>query len=174
MNLALARERLSLPEEVSGRPIWRETSSIRQSTPTVSLTAWRMLPIRPSRLGHLADEALHQHDDFLAQRRLGREGAGIAAAQPRQRLDRPFDVLRPDVAAVDDDQVLGAAGDHQLAVAPVAEVAGVEPAVVQDPRAGVGLPEIARHDAGPVDEEPADTARPASSTAPSSSRISMT
>ena len=79
--------------------------------------------------------ALHQHDDFLALLRLDREGAGIAAAQARQRLDRPFDVLRPDVAAVDDDQVLGAAGDDDLAVAPVAEVAGVEPAVLTAPRA---------------------------------------
>jgi hypothetical protein len=36
-----------------------------------------------------------------------------------------LEVVRIEVLAVDDDQVLGAAGHHQLAVAQEAEVAGV-------------------------------------------------
>ena len=47
---------------------------------------------------------------------------------------RPLEVLRVDVAAPDDDQVLEPAGDEQLAVAEDAQVAGPE----ERPRAGVG------------------------------------
>src|SRR4029453_4447675 len=115
--------------------------------------AGQLGPLRPA-LGM----ALHQQADFPPLLLLDGEGAGIAAAQVRQRLDRPFDVLRPDVAAVDDDQVLGPAGDDQLAVAPVAEVAGVEPAIDQHGGTGLGPAEISGHDARPLDEQPADAA----------------
>src|SRR5262249_40762534 len=75
------------------------------------------------------------------------------------RLDRPFDVLRPDVAAVDDDQVLGAARHDDLSVEGVAEIAGVEPTVRrQHFTRCLGLTEVARHDAGALNEDPADLA----------------
>ncbi len=38
------------------------------------------------------------------------------------------EILRPDVAAVEDDEILGAAGDHDLAVQQIAEIAGIQPA----------------------------------------------
>src|SRR4029453_15645981 len=118
-------------------------------------------------LHHLADAAgqlgplglalgmdLHQQDDFPTLFLLDGEGAGIAAAQVLQRLDRPFDVLRPDVAAVDDDEVLGPAGDDELAIAPVAEIAGIEPSVGQGAGAFLHLAEIASHDAAAAHEQP--------------------
>ena len=55
-------------------------------------------------------------------------------------LDGPLDVLRVDVAAADDDQVLEAAGDEQLAVVDEAEVAGAEERAL----AGVGQGRVER------------------------------
>src|SRR5207253_2853623 len=71
----------------------------------------------------------------------------------------PLDVLRPDIAAIDDDQVLGTAGDDDFSVERVAQVAGVEPAVGgQNLAGGIGFAEVASHDAGTLDEDAADLA----------------
>ncbi|SLC86161.1 Uncharacterised protein [Mycobacteroides abscessus subsp. massiliense] len=57
-----------------------------------------------------------------------REGCDISRAQRLVGfLCGVFDVLGVVVAAVDDDQVLDATGDVQLAVDPYSEVTGVEP-----------------------------------------------
>src|SRR5262249_15136440 len=86
-----------------------------------------------------------------------REGGGVAAPEPWNLLDRPLQVLRPDIATVDDDEVLGAPGDDQLLAEPVAEIAGVEPAgSVENERRRLGLPEVAGHDARALDEDAPD------------------
>ncbi|CAE1296966.1 unnamed protein product [Acanthosepion pharaonis] len=45
-----------------------------------------------------------------------REGGDVARLEAGKLLDCPFDVLRPVVAAVDDDHVLGAADDVDIAL----------------------------------------------------------
>ena len=55
----------------------------------------------------------------------------VAAADLVQlRLDAPFQILRPQVAAVDQDQILGPPGRYDLALDDQAQVAGLQPAVV--------------------------------------------
>ena len=76
---------------------------------------------------------MHQHHHIVfAVLALDREGRDIAATQRLDLLGRPFDILRPDIAAIVQDQVLGAAGDDDFAVEPVAHVAGIEEAVGAD------------------------------------------
>src|SRR3546814_18211456 len=65
--------------------------------------------------------------------------------EARKLLDRPFDVLRPVVLAVDDDHVLGAADDEDIAVGHVSHVAGVQPSVLE---AGFGRFRIAEIEIG--------------------------
>ena len=49
---------------------------------------------------------MHEHrGSFLAARRGDGEGGDVALLEAGKLLDRPFDVLRPVVAAVDDDAV---------------------------------------------------------------------
>jgi hypothetical protein len=61
------------------------------------------------------------------------------------------------VAAVDDDHVLGTADDENVAVRQIAHVAGVEPAIGrQAGGGGLGIAEIAGHDAGAADIQLAD------------------
>src|SRR3546814_2900137 len=52
---------------------------------------------------------------FLAAGGGDREGSDVAGLEAGKLLDRPFDVLRPMVAAVDYDHVLGAADDVEVA-----------------------------------------------------------
>ena len=76
-------------------------------------------------------------------------------------LDRPLDVLRVDVPAADDDQVLDPARDEQLAVAEEPEVAGAEErAAVVPGQAGaadvaglLGAVPVALRDARPRDPD---------------------
>src|SRR3546814_16865978 len=71
-----------------------------------------------------------EHDDLLlVVAAVDGEGGGVAAAQLGQLLNRPFDVLRPDVPAVDDDQILGVNGDDDLLVDGVAEIRSEERSV---------------------------------------------
>src|SRR4029079_4693708 len=104
--------------------------------------------------------AVDQHGGrFLAAGAGDREGGDVARLEAGQLLDRPFDVLRPVIAAVDDDHVLGAADDEDVALRHVAHVAGVEPIVGTE--AGVGrflIAEIAVHDAGAAHIDLADAA----------------
>ena len=110
-------------------------------------------------LRRFADPALHQDDHRLAVILVDREGGDVAAPQVGQLLRRPFQVLRPDVAAVEDDEVLGAAGDHDLVVEQVAEVAGLQPAVGAQHLGGhLGLLVIAAHDARAAEEDVAHAA----------------
>ena len=68
----------------------------------------------------------------------------LPARTPSTRADGPLDVLRVDVAAADDDDVLDAAADDQLAVDQVGEVAGAEPAVAEQLGRGLGAAVVAR------------------------------
>src|SRR5690242_2984523 len=85
---------------------------------------------------------------FLAARPGDGEGGDVPGLEAWQLLDRPFDVLRPVVAPVDDDHVLGAADDEDVALRHVAHVAGVKPTVVAKHGPGRFLvAEVAVHDA---------------------------
>ncbi len=83
---------------------------------------------------------------FLAQGTGDGEGGDVARLETGQLLDRPFDVLRPVIAAVDDDHVLGAADDENVAPRNIAHVAGIEPTVLVEAGGGRFLvAEIALH-----------------------------
>ena len=105
--------------------------------------------------------AMHQHRHLvLALVILDGEGGNVTRAQRLDLLGGPFDVLRPDVAAVMQDQVLCATGDHDLAVQPVTHVAGVEEAVLANHRGSrLVIVIVAGHQARRVDEDAADSAR---------------
>ena len=121
--------RLSLPELVRGS-VRGGTSSTTQFMPVIARTRSRIVVAQPAALVVVGGAALDEHRRrFLAARRGDREGGDVAGLEAGQLLDRPFDVLRPVVLAVDDDHVLGAADDVDVAVGHVAHVAGVEPAV---------------------------------------------
>ena len=116
----------------------------------------------PERVGHSLENALLQP---LTHRRCGFPrlghhdepfGAEPGVGHPEHRdtalpdtLDRRHDrlgLVRVDVAAALDDDILAAAGQKQLRVGQVAEVAGIDPAVVGRDRPRCGLvPVIAGH-----------------------------
>src|SRR4029079_18650251 len=105
------------------------------------------------------DSAVHEHGRCLLAARAGdRERRDVAGLEAGQLLDGPLDVLRPVIAAVDDDHVLGAADDEDVAVRHVAHVAGVEPTVVQARFGRFLVEEIAADVAGAADEDLAEAA----------------
>ncbi len=108
----------------------------------------------------IAEPALHQHHHLvLAVLALHRECGDIAAAQRPDAFCRPLDVLRPDVAAVVQDEILDPPGDDHLATDHVAHVAGIEEAVAAQHRVGgLGALEIAGHQARALDKDAADVA----------------
>ena len=74
------------------------------------------LVAQPAALLGVGDAAMDEHRGrFLARRPGDRERGDVAGLEAGQLLDRPFDVLRPVVPAVDDDHVLGAADDENVA-----------------------------------------------------------
>src|SRR3546814_1909825 len=91
-------------------------------------------------LGHVAGPALDEDRRcFLAAGRGDREGGDVSGLEPGELLDRPFNVLRPVILAVDDDHVLGAADDIEIAAGHIAHVAGVEPTVPEADRKSTRL-----------------------------------
>ena len=110
---------------------------------------------------------LEHHGELLAAVVVDREGR--AAAQPDggvAALDRGLDVLRPVARAVDDDDVLGPAGQEELAAAHEPEVAGAEvghlgvasQAGAEGPLALARLAPVAPPDAGAGHPDLADPA----------------
>ena len=85
------------------------------------------------------------------------ERGHVAGPHAVEMLDGPFQILRPDIATVDNDQVLGTPGNDNLAIKQIAEVTGIQPAICAE---SLGrqfrLPEIAGHDAGAAKEHPAN------------------
>src|SRR5207237_2842109 len=118
------------------------------------------LVAKAAALAGVGDPAVDEDRGGLLARRAGdRERGDVAGLEARQLLDRPFDILRPVVAAVDDDHVLGAADDEDVTVRHVAHVPGVEPTVRAEAGAGRFLvAEIAVHDAVAADVDLADAA----------------
>src|SRR3546814_2426746 len=103
-------------------------------------------------------QAALQHDDYalVVVGLDDREAGDVAAAHILERFHRPLDVLRPDIQAVEDHQVLAPPGHHQTAVDHVAEVAGIEPAVGRgDRRGGVRVVVVAVHHARPAHHDAA-------------------
>jgi len=88
-----------------------------------------------------------------------REGRHIAIPQRFDLFRRPFNILRPDIAAIVEDQILGAPGKDDFAIEPIAHVAGIEIAVVADRRiCRLGVVIITGHQARRLDENAADFA----------------
>ena len=81
-------------------------------------------------LGRVVLAGLGDDDDLFRGRTRHREHDDVALAHAGHVLDQPLDALRVVVPAVDDEHVLLAARDVQVAVGDVAEVAGTQPAVV--------------------------------------------
>lgn len=71
----------------------------------------------------------HQHADLARLGSRHRECKSVADPGFLLMLRKILEVLRPDIAAVDDDQVFLASGDDQTAVDRVSNVAGVEPPI---------------------------------------------
>ena len=92
----------------------------------------------------------HREADLLAQPRIldGNGGGALHRRMPRRQL---LDPRRVDVVAAADDDVLGAAGDAQIALRiERAEIAGHEPAAPVEGVFGRGLiVEIAQHERAP-------------------------
>jgi hypothetical protein len=82
--------------------------------------------------------------------------------------DRLLELVGVDVAPGADDEVLDPAGDVELAVRDVAEVAGVEPVVVEQRGGGLGVAEVAARRRRALELHPAllrsGSSRPAAST----------
>ena len=102
----------------------------------------------------VADAAMDQNrGSFLSARPGDCKGGDVAGLETGQLLDRPFVLLRPMVAAVVDDNVLGAADDEDVAARNVAHIAGVEPFVGRQAGVGrFGIAEIAVHHRRPAAE----------------------
>ena len=110
--------------------------------------------------GRVCLTTLDQQDASLIPiRARRRESECIAYAHFRLRFGNMLQVLRPDIAAMDDDQVLLAPGDGDHAIDQVTDIPGVEPAVL---RQGIGRLrreiEVPGHDAGTTHMD--DTALP--------------
>ncbi len=126
-----------------------------------------LVPARRAPNVHL----VHQGEPLFALG-LDRERRPAARAQGRVgRLCRPLDVLRIAVGSANDDQVLEAPGDVQLALPQKAEIAGAQVGQVaglgetggEDLAAGLGLLPVARRHVGarhPDLPHPACRARP--------------
>src|SRR4030095_11360445 len=105
----------------------------------------------------VANAAVDQHRRrFLAARAGDGKGGNVAGLEAGELLDRPLNILRPMIAAVDDDHVLGPADNEDVAARHIAHVAGIEPTGLH---AGLGrfrITEITVHDARPADPDLAD------------------
>ena len=79
---------------------------------------------------HVRRAALYEQDDALRFGLIDRERCHVSVAHAVDlMLDRPLEVLRPDVAAIDENEILAAAGDHQRLAYEIADVTCVEPTV---------------------------------------------
>ena len=131
----------------------------RGGSPHTSSVRWWMACADRRRASASPPLRLGDDDDaLLALVALHAEGDDVAGAHAVERADGPLDVLREHVAAADDDDVLDPPAQHELAVEQVAEVAGAQPAVVEQLGRGVGTLVVAgRHRRAP-DQQLADVA----------------
>ena len=90
----------------------------------------------------------HEHAHLFAVCIGSRKCHGVAGAHFRLRFRHVFQVLRPDIATVDNDEVFLASGDGEHAIHHVADIAGIQPAVVAECVAGFFRQvEVPGHDA---------------------------
>ena len=113
------------------------------------------------------------HDAFLASPTFDAERDDVAGPDAVDIGDGPLDVFGEDVATADDDQVLDAPAEHELAVEQVGEVAGAQPLAVERGGRGRRVLVVAGRDRGAPDLELADlTIAAAGPVAGSTTRIS--
>src|SRR6056297_344601 len=95
-----------------------------------------------------------QNGDLGPVLRRNRECRSVLGANFGLLLGQVFEILRPDVAAVDDQQVLGTPGDEQRIAGAIADVAGIEPvAFAQRLARRFRIVGIAGHDARAAKED---------------------
>src|SRR5664280_374241 len=104
--------------------------------------------------------AFREHEQVLAPVALGDEPEGDRAAGPHARDSGQafLELLRRVVGPADDDEVLGAGADVQLAARDEPQVAGVEEAVRERARGRAGEAEVPGHHEPPADEDAPDPA----------------
>ncbi|MNZ36517.1 hypothetical protein D3C78_539390 [compost metagenome] len=120
--------------------------------------------LRLHQAAHVAADLQRQPYPFAAQPIGDREGGDAPAAQQLDALlQRLFQVLRVEVLAVEDDQVLEPAGDEQFALTGDAQIAGTQPALAvaldEGARSGLGVLPVALGDARTGDPDLADPTR---------------
>ncbi len=93
---------------------------------------------------------------FLAIVFLDRKGGDIAVIKAGQLLNRPLNILRPMVLAIDDNHVLGTANDEQIAIGHIAHIACIKPAIDEAFARCALIAEIGMHDAGAAAPDLAD------------------
>src|SRR6056297_3739017 len=95
-----------------------------------------------------------QHGDFGTVLGRNRECRSVLGANFGLLLGQVLQILRPDVAAVDDQQVLCTARDEKGIAGPIAHVPGIEPSVVRQGCTGrFRIVGIAGHDARAAQED---------------------
>jgi hypothetical protein len=73
---------------------------------------------------------LHQDHDTLNLAFVDRESHDISPAYSLDvMLDRQFEILRPHVTAVDEDEILAAPGNYERPTHEIPEIARLQPAV---------------------------------------------
>ena len=123
-------ERRTLPLEVLSTVCGGASTISSAGSPIASTTACDTASRNAAVSRAAARAQLGQHDEPLgAAARIGpAEHRDAALADAVDRADRVLDLLRVQVAAATDHDVLDAAGDVDVAVGDVGPVAGVEPA----------------------------------------------
>src|SRR6185503_17223248 len=98
----------------------------------------------------------HHHRDLGTRAVEAGEGDALPVADAVDPGGDALDVLRVVVLAVEDDEVLGAAADVELALGEVAEVPGLEPAAAEGLLRRLVFTEVTGGDAGPAEPHLAD------------------
>ena len=157
--------RCSLPDDVFGSVLGCTSITSRGGRPQTSSVRWwiasRIASRSADRSWSRRRRRAHFGDDdhaLLALVALHAEGDDVAGAHAVEHADGPLDVLREHVAAADDDDVLDPPAQHELAVEHVAEVAGAQPAVVEQLGRRVGALVVARRHRRAPDQQLADVA----------------
>ena len=108
------------------------------------------------------DAALNQHHNIIiAIFAFNRECRNVTGLEGFNLLGGPLNILRPDIAAIMQDQVLGAARDDDFAIQQIAHVARGQKSIGGNHRVrGLRIVIIARHQAWPLHEDMANLAVP--------------
>ena len=115
------------------------------------------LPLQPGQRVGLGQPGLGDYDQLLGAgaRVGGPEDGDTALADALEIADRRLDLLRIDMAAGADDDVLGAARDEDVAAGGVGEVAAVQPRAVEQLAGLLRIVEVTRGRRGSAELKPA-------------------